>query len=272
MRGVAFFSFTHARLRPEGKIGSMSPIDFSNAPLANAAEKDVYNLYCDESCHLENDRQKAMVLGTLIVPQGKHLQMSNELKQLKKKFGIHHSTEVKWGTISPAKLDFYLALVNWFFDDPALEFRALVVPQKSALDHAKFDQTHDDFYYKCWYQAIITLLSREQRFNIYLDKKDTRSQAKALKLSQVLNNKLLDFDQSIITRIQHVHSHEVPLFQITDVLLGAISYVHRGLNTSSAKVAVINQIRARSGLTLERTTLLREEKLNILVWNAGSSE
>lgn len=229
-----------------------------------------FNLYCDESCHLENDGQKAMVFGALMVPAGKHVTLSRELKALKHRHGIHHGIEVKWGTVSPARLEFYLELVDFFFDEPAMKFRALVVPDKSLLTHDQFNQTHDDFYYKCWYQAIIPLLSRKSCFNIYLDKKDTRSQAKALKLSEVLNNKLLDFDHSIIRRVQHVHSHDVPLFQLTDFVLGALSYVHRGLNTSTAKVAVIQKIRERSGLTLDRTTLLREEKLNIFVWRSGA--
>lgn len=231
---------------------------------------DAYNLYCDESCHLENDHQKVMVLGTLVVPQGKHLAFASALKSLKQKHGIHSATEVKWSKVSPAKLDFYLELIDWFFSEPEMRFRALVIPDKDVLDHDRFNQTHDDFYYKSWYQAIIPILSRVDQFNIYLDKKDTRSQAKAHKLKEVLSNKLLDFDQSIIHRIQHVHSHEVPLFQLTDVLLGAISYVHRGLNTSPAKVAVIQRIRERSGLTLLRTTLLREEKVNVFVWRPGA--
>lgn len=228
-----------------------------------------YNLYCDESCHLENDRQKVMVLGALVVPYGKHFALSNELKDLKRSYGVHHGIEIKWSTVSPAMLPFYLALIDWFFDEPVLRFRALVVPDKAILDHHKFNQTHDDFYYKSWFQTIISIISRTDSFNIYLDKKDTRSQQKAQKLREVLNNKLLDFDQSVITRIQHVHSHEVPLFQLADLLIGAIAYVNRGLSTSPAKVALIQRIRERSGLSLTRTTLLREEKLNILVWQPG---
>ncbi|MEJ5125822.1 DUF3800 domain-containing protein [Comamonas sp. MYb21] len=230
-----------------------------------------YNLYCDESCHLENDGHLAMVFGALVVPYGRHKALSNELKELKKKHDIFHNTEAKWGKISPAKVDFYIELIDWFFSEPELKFRALVVPDKNILNHDGFNQTHDDFYYKCWYQTIITLLSRENSFNIYLDKKDTRSQAKAVKLEEVLNNKLLDFDKSIIKRIQHAHSHEVPLFQLTDVLLGAISYVNRGLSTSEAKVSVLQRIREKSKLGLNRTTLLREEKLNILVWQPGGN-
>lgn len=30
-----------------------------------------YNLYCDESCHLEHDDSDVMVLGALIIPKDK---------------------------------------------------------------------------------------------------------------------------------------------------------------------------------------------------------
>ncbi len=36
----------------------------------------VFNVYCDESCHLENDRQKAMVLGAVWCPLDKTREMS----------------------------------------------------------------------------------------------------------------------------------------------------------------------------------------------------
>jgi len=29
----------------------------------------VFNVYCDESCHLENDKQKVMVLGAVWSPR-----------------------------------------------------------------------------------------------------------------------------------------------------------------------------------------------------------
>jgi hypothetical protein len=229
------------------------------------------NLYCDESCHLENDHQKAMVLGVLSAPDAEHRQLADELKAILRSYGVHGGMEAKWATASPSKLPMYLEVVDWFFDSPALRFRAFVVPDKSILDHGKFGQSHDDFYYKAWYHAIVPLLSRLQTFNIYIDKKDTRSSAKARKLAEVLGNKMLDFDGRIVQRIQHVHSHEVPLMQLLDLLTGAISYVHRGLKSSQAKLAIIERIRQRSQLSLDRTTLLREEKLNILVWHPGGA-
>ena len=32
-----------------------------------------YNLYCDESCHLEHDDSDVMVLGALIIPKDKRI-------------------------------------------------------------------------------------------------------------------------------------------------------------------------------------------------------
>ncbi|GBH26076.1 hypothetical protein BvRS1_31250 [Burkholderia vietnamiensis] len=178
--------------------------------------------------------------------------------------------EVKWGKISPAKLAFYLDLVDLFFSSEDLRFRAVVVPDKSKLNHAAYGQTHDEFYYKVWYQTLVPLLSRNERFQIYLDKKDTRSEVRAKKLCEILCNSKLDFRGEIVTRVQHVHSHEVPLFQLVDVLIGAVSYVNRGLSTSDAKASVIERIKEKSRLQLTHTTLLREEKLNLLVWRAST--
>jgi hypothetical protein len=64
-----------------------------------------------------------------------------------------------------------------------------------------------------------------------------------------------------------VRSHEVEVLQVADLLIGALSYVNRGLTGSAAKLALLDHIRERSGLTLTRTTLMREDKINILVWN-----
>lgn len=228
----------------------------------------IVNLYCDESCHLQNDGQIAMVLGALICPEARHKSIARKIKDLKQKHAISAAVEVKWGKVSPAKLPFYLELVDLFFATPELRFRALVVPDKSKLNHAAFNQTHDEFYYKLWYQTLVTLLSRSERFHVYLDKKDTRSEVRARKLCEVLGNSRLDFKGEIVARVQHVHSHEVPLFQLADLLIGAISYSNRGIATSAAKTAVVERIKSNSGLQLTHTTLLREEKLNLLIWRA----
>ena len=43
----------------------------------------VFNVYCDESCHLENDRQKAMVLGAVWCPLEKTREIAVRIREMK---------------------------------------------------------------------------------------------------------------------------------------------------------------------------------------------
>ncbi len=38
-----------------------------------------YNLYCDESCHLEHDDSDVMVLGALIIPKDKKQEITENI-------------------------------------------------------------------------------------------------------------------------------------------------------------------------------------------------
>lgn len=209
-----------------------------------------------------------MVLGAVWCDAAHRSALGENIKSIKRHFGLSPTFEIKWTKLSPGKLDFYLSLIDFFFDNPLLHFRGVVVPDKSILDHEKFHQTHDDFYYKMWYWLLTYLIDSEHRFRIFLDIKDSRGQRKVDKLHSVLSNSHLDFDRHIIQDIQLVRSHEVMLIQMTDLLIGALSYLHRGNVGSDAKIAIIDRIRARSRHSLLRSTLPREQKFNVFVWQS----
>lgn len=228
------------------------------------------HIYCDESCHLENDGMKAMVLGALWCSAERQKFLSRKVKALKALHGLPPTFEIKWVKVSPGKLPFYQAVLDLFFDEPLLHFRGLVVPDKQLLNHGRFAQSHDDFYYKQWYTLLNRLIDPEKRYRIFLDIKDTQGRRKVAKLHDVLCNANYDFDRSIIESIEQVQSHDVPLLQLADLLIGALSYVHRGLHGSPAKQALVAHIRHRSGLSLEQNSLWRAEKFNLLVWRAQS--
>lgn len=227
-----------------------------------------YNIYCDESCHLENDHFKAMSLGAVWCDKQAVQRISEQIRQLKAAHGLSRQFEIKWTKVSPAKLAFYSAVVDLFFQTPELHFRGVVIPDKSLLRHEKFKQNHDGFYYKMFFTLLKTLFSPVHQYAIYLDIKDTRSQEMVQGLHNCLCNNHFDFNQDIIKRIQQVRSHESELLQVADLFIGALSYLHRGLQTSHAKQALIKQIKQLSGYSLERNTLYREEKFNLLVWQA----
>lgn len=231
-----------------------------------------YNIYCDESCHLENDHQPVMVLGAVWCPIDAVRETSVELRQIKITHDLNPRLEVKWTKVSSAKLKFFRELIDYFFDKDDLHFRALLVPDKSKLRHADFGQSHDEWYFKMYFDMLKVILDPTARYRIYLDIKDTRSSPKISKLHYVLCNSLYDFSCQIIERVQTVRSHEVEILQMADLLIGAVGYANRGLETSSAKVDLVNHIRKRSGYSLTKTTLLREDKFNLFRWHASEGE
>jgi len=227
-----------------------------------------YNIYCDESCHLENDGINVMVLGAIKCPKEQRMRISKEMKAIKTRHNLPTDFEIKWTKVSKTKLPFYLELINYFFNTPELSFRGLIIPDKSKLNHTQYHNTHDDFYYKMYFYLINAILENSNKYNIYLDIKDTQGSQKVQKLEEVLANANYDFDRDMIQKIQQVHSHEVEHLQLTDLIIGALGYVNRGLETSPSKLEIITRIQKLSGFSLKKNTLLSAKKFNLFVWNA----
>ena len=232
--------------------------------------KTEINIYCDESCHLEKDDSKVMVLGAVWCPKEAKDDIFRRLREIKIKHKLPADFEVKWNKVSPGQLEYYSDVIDYFFDNSNLHFRALVVLDKSLINHNAFSQTHDHFYYKMYFDLLKTILDPKCAYEIYLDIKDTQGQNKVDELQRMLCNNAYDFERKVVKKVQQVRSHEVELIQLADLLLGAICYANRGLMSSTAKRELISQIRHRSGYTLLKTTLLKEDKTNIFIWKPRS--
>jgi len=230
----------------------------------------IINVYCDESCHLANDQQKAMVLGALWCHRARVAEHHRAIAALKAKHKLSPFFEVKWTKIAPGKVEFYRELVEYFFTQPAMGFRAWVIPDKSILRHDVHDQTHDDWYYKMYFYLLRNLIWTDHKYNVYIDLKDTRSRKKIEQLHKVLSNANYDFSREVVQNIQHVHSHDVGLLQLADVLIGAVSYNARGLTGSAGKEGIVELIRAKTGLSLQRNTLPSDKKFNLCIWRPES--
>lgn len=230
-----------------------------------------YNIYCDESCHLEHDHKPVMVLGAVWCRADKSKEVAVRLREIKRRHGISPDYEIKWVRVSPAKLQLYLDLVDYFFDDDDLHFRAYIAA-KEGLRHDDFDQDHDTWYFKMYFHMLALILDPESRYRIYLDVKDSRSAAKVTKLHEVLCNSIYDFQHEIIERVQTVESRQVEQIQLADLIIGAVSYANRHLSTSPAKTAIVNRIQERSRYNLLANTLMRAQKLNLFHWQPRGHE
>lgn len=214
-----------------------------------------FNIYCDESCHLENDHKPYMLLGCISSAYNQVKRHTQRINDLKKKHNFY--PEIKWSKVSGSKHQFYKELIDYFFDTD-LRFRAIVI-DKSQIDHQAHNQDHDTFYYKMYYLLLNHNKNSLYKYNVYLDIKDTRSANKVNKLKNILNYRL-----GVFNNIQNIRSHESLLLQLADLLTGAVSYF---LNVQNQKVIakqqLIEQIKKHSDSDLLESSRLGDNKLNL---------
>lgn len=226
-------------------------------------DEKIVNIYCDESCHLENDGEPNMVLGAVSCESIYSRQVIKDIRELKIKHGLSRYWEMKWVKVSPSKLDFFIDVIRYFTNTDCLRFRA-VVASKTELDHDRFNQTHDDWIYKMYYELLEKIMTSDSKYRIYIDIKDTRSQIKTQKLKEYLSFRLHDFNK-LNTRIQIVRSDEVNIIQLTDLLIGAVVFKNRDNQVSKAKQRVVDEIEKYSGQDLSKTSIIGG-KVDIFIW------
>jgi hypothetical protein len=212
-----------------------------------------------------------MVLGAIWCRTDKSKEVAVRLREIKVRHNISPDYEIKWARVSPSKLQLYLDVVDYFFDDDDLHFRAYIA-SKDGLRHKDFDQDQDTWYYKMYFYMLALILDPESRYRIYLDIKDSRSAVKVAKLHDVLCNSIYDFKHEIIERVQTVESRQVEQIQLADLLIGAVNYANRHLDTSPAKLAIVNRMRERSRYSLLANTLMKAQKVNLFHWYPRGSE
>lgn len=213
-----------------------------------------FNLYCDESCHLENDHKQFMLLGYINVPYNQ-LQIHKEaIENIKIKHNFY--SEIKWSKVSHSKFAFYQELTDYFFSTD-LMFRAIII-DKNKVNNNGFDQDFDTFYYKMYYQLIYHMLDMSSTYNIFLDIKDTLSKWKVKKLREVLQ-----YSYSSIRTLQNIRSHESVFMQLADFFTGALNYNLNEEPVVTAKVDIIERIKSHSNHTLDCNTTKSASKFNL---------
>lgn len=217
-----------------------------------------FNLYCDESTHLIHDGHPYMLLSYISIAYPQIRLAKEEIKAIKRKF--NYTEELKWTNVHSATYKVYAELVDWFFMND-LEFRAVVV-DKSQIDETRADYSFNDFYFRMYFQLLHTKVDFQNRYNVFLDIKDTCSGEKLEKLK-----KIMSYNSSIGT-LQFIPSRESVFIQLADVLMGAINYnlrIQKGdvKGNVIAKLKLIEKIKRHSNISLNTTTPLSRNKFNL---------
>ncbi len=227
---------------------------------------EAYNIYCDESCHLPHDKSDLMVIGGISCPKDKVEYINKAIRDIKEKHGVYRFAEIKWTKVSESKYEMYEELVDLFFDNSFLNFRAVVALNKSQLNYERFHLTHDDWYQRIYYLTLREMIEIGKKYYVYVDIKDTKGSEKINKLKTVLNNVVRYFYNETVKNIQLVRSDQIQLMQLSDLLIGAVGYSNRKLSSNSAKIKLIEHIEELSGRSVSKTTPKSETKFNIFKW------
>ena len=227
-----------------------------------------FHLYCDESRHLPYDGESCFLLGLLSCPAEKVKAAHAELSDLWKTHSLPPHFEAKWTKVSPGKVEFYEALVDWFFNAESVSFRALILPDKQRLYAALPPESRDYLYYRLYYQLLRGAIEPENRYRVFMDIKDTRGREKRIQLEELLHQDADDDDGKIVENLQHIQSHHVRLLQVCDLLLGAVGFARRETqaNESKAKRSLVSLIEERLGQPLSMDTPPGTEKINLITW------
>lgn len=212
-----------------------------------------FNLYCDESTHLQNDGMPFMIISYVSTAYNQLKQHNEHIKMLKAKHLF--KGEIKWSSVSKSQYPFYSDLIEYFFATD-IKFRAVII-DKSQIDETRENFKYSDFYFQMYYQLLYHKMNPDNTYNIYIDVKDTRSQGKLKKLSDILHN------SKAIRNLQFIKSHESYLLQLADLIMGAINYQLRGLNKVTSKTNLINKIESHSKIEINQSTPKSAEKFNL---------
>ena len=215
-------------------------------------------MYCDESTHLIHDGHPYMLLSYISIAYPQIRLAKEEIKAIKRKF--NYTEELKWTNVHSATYKVYAELLDWFFMND-LEFRAVVV-DKSQIDEKRADYSFNDFYFRMYFQLLHTKVDFQNRYNVFLDIKDTCSGEKLEKMK-----KIMSYNSSIGT-LQFIPSRESVFIQLADVLMGAINYnlrIQKGdvKGNVIAKLKLIEKIKRHSNISLNTTTPLSRNKFNL---------
>lgn len=233
---------------------------------------NLINIYCDESCHLPNDDSDVMVLGALACPEEKKEEVNNKIREIKERYGINSKIELKWTKVSKEKIQMYEELIEYFFNNNDLTFRAIVAKNKCLLNHEIYNDNDPDlWYYKMYYLLLDKMCYYDRQYRIFIDIKDSHGGPRVKTLKDVLCNNKYDFMGEIIQSIEQVNSNRVDLLQVADILIGAIGFYHRGLfgkaESSIYKNRLVEKILANIGIqNLKNGTSRGESKMNIFIW------
>lgn len=222
-------------------------------------------IYCDESgleAIADKTAHEYFGIGGIWMPTDEREKFKEEIKRIKAAHHIH--SEIKWKKVSPKYLNFYKALIDYFFASDVLRFRIIIIESRK-VDNTAFNAADDELsFYKFYYQLIHHWIFESNQYDIFLDLKVNRNKGRLNELERVLRQANI---YSTIRQVQGLPSEQSSGIQIADFFTGLVtSKMNRELS-GSAKIELIRYLeQAHLNRTVTSTTQ-KEDKFNVFKIN-----
>lgn len=202
-----------------------------------AEQKDM-NIYCDESRHTSDPKDRFFVIGGILCPREYKHHIVHKIHKLKGRYNAQG--EFGWKRLSPNRKDFYWSILDLFINEKELSFRCIIA-DKQRLDHVQYNQGDEELgFYKLYYQLLVHWLKPQNAYYLYLDWQQNKTQGRFSTLRDILRRKLSG--RAAIRCLEPVGSKNIPMIGLADLLIGAVGYRWNGRDTSRTKVDFCDEL------------------------------
>lgn len=224
----------------------------------------IFDVYCDESSpdlFFNQQQGKYAIIGSLWMPYEKRTQFKSDINEIKNEFNYY--SEIKWNKVSPNKEEFFIKLIEYFFDSKFLRYRGIVI-ESDKVNLIKFHKNDAELsFYKFYYQLLHHWLLDFNEYNIYLDIKTNRENYRIKELKNALCNSNFT---TLIRNIQSLPSNESFGIQLADLLTGALNGKFNSVITSKTKQTILKIVESNIKHSIVPTSK-SEEKFNVFKIN-----
>lgn len=223
-----------------------------------------FEVYCDESGLEALTRKDAHLftgIGGVWLPAELRNQLKENIYRIKDKY--HIKGELKWNKVSPAYIDLYKEIIDYFFNSNYLRYRIIII-ESSKVDNIKFNNSDAELgFYKFYYQLLKGWIYDFNNYDVFLDLKKNRNKGRLKDLEEILDNTNLFSD---IRQVQGLPSEQSLGIQLADVLTGLVTAKFNKNTNSPSKTELINHLELYIGGEIQPTPKT-QEKFNVFKIN-----
>lgn len=191
----------------------------------------LHHIFGDETCQ---DSHRWMVLGTLIVSEAHVAHVRRKFLAMKKAMGL--AEEVKWHRTNAKLLPRYKRLVDAAFalilKHKVMQFHSMLICM-DVVDHEKYNDGIPEIGYSRFFHHLLLKYIRTYpptcKYHVHFDKRTSKVPLEPFRdAANIAARRDHNIDHWPIRRLRYVDSKDDILFEINDLLVGAIGFRRNG--------------------------------------------